>query len=207
MKVTGNMDSPGMGNPGRGDSKKLQSFQRHASGVSSALWPADMRRSLATGRVAQRQRSLVVSGKRRVLLATTLRMGTSLALMLISMFVGGIIVAALVLHLEYLLLIPSAILTVMTLLIAPRLLLKLHRTFRPVALQSPPSRELRGSSFPPMRRRSPETPLPAAPLVRVLETVDLSQSDVDYCPALASIEECTVSELALHRNIEQIEAQ
>jgi hypothetical protein len=189
MEVTGNMDSPGMGDPGRGDSKKLQSFRRHAGGVSSALWPADMRRSMATGRGAQRQRSLVMSGKRRVLPATTLRIGTSLALMLISMFVGGIIVGALVLHLEYLLLIPSAILTVMTLLITPHLLLKLHRKFRPVALQSPPSRELRGSSFPPMRRRSPETPLPVAPLVRVLETVDLSQIDAEHSFAAATTEE------------------
>jgi hypothetical protein len=116
-------------------------------------------------------------------------MGTSLALMLISMFVGGIIVAALVLRLEYLLLIPIAILTVTTLLITPHLLLKLHRTFRPVALQSPPSRELRGSSFPPMRRRSPDTPLPVAPLVRVLETVDLSQSDAEHSFAAATTEE------------------
>ena len=190
------MGSLGRGNPGKGsrdggssDNKKSQSFHRHASGVSSALWPADMRRSMATGRVAQRQRSLVVSGKRRVLPETTLRMGTSLALMLISMFVGGIIVAALVLRLEYLLLIPIAILTVTTLLITPHLLLKLHRTFRPVALQSPPSRELRGSSFPPMRRRSPETPLPVAPLVRVLETVDLSQSDAEHSFAAATTEE------------------
>src|SRR5437879_13149981 len=91
---------------GSGDNKKSKSFHRHAGGVSSALWPADMRRSMATGRVAQRQRSLVMSGKRRVLPTTILRMGTSLALMLISMFVGGIIVAALVLRLEYLLLIP-----------------------------------------------------------------------------------------------------
>ena len=208
------MSSLGKGNQGRGsqgrgsgDSKKLQSFRRHASGVSSALWPADMRRSLATGRVAQRRRSLVSSGKRRVLPAATLRTGSSLALMVISMFVGGTIVAALILRLEYLLLIPSAILTLTTLLIIPPLLLKPHRMVRRASLQRSTTRDLRGQSFPPMKRRSPETPLPAAPLVRVLETVDLSQSDVDYCPALASIEECTVSELALHRNIEQIEAQ
>ena len=128
-------------------------------------------------------------GKRGVLLAAPLRVGTSLALVLPSMFVGGTIVAALVLHLEYVLFIPAAILTLMTLLITPHLLLKLHRTFRPVALQSPPSRELRGSSFSSMRRRSPETPLPVAPLVRVLETVDLSQSDAEHSFAAATIEE------------------
>ena len=123
------------------------------------------------------------------MLATTLRTGTSPALLLISMFVGGIIVAALSLHLEFLLFIPTAILSAMTLLIIPPLLLKLRRTSRPVALQPPPSRELRGSSFSPMRRRTPVTPLPAAPLVRVLETVDLSQSDVEHSLATATTEE------------------
>lgn len=195
------MSSPGLGNSGgrshgrgsrgrrSGDSKKLQSFSRQASGVSSALWPAEVRRSLATGRVAQRQRSLVMSGKKRVLLATTLGTGTSLALMIISMFVGGIIVVALILRLEYLLLFPTAILAVITLLVTPPLLLRLHRTFRPVTLQPPPPRELRGLSFYPMRRRSPETPLPAAPLVRVLETVDLSQSEAEHSFAAATTDE------------------
>jgi hypothetical protein len=58
-------------------------------------------------------------------------------------------------------------------------------------LQPPlsPSRELRGSSFSPMRRPSPDTPLPAAPLVRVLETVDLSQSDAEQSFAAATTDE------------------
>lgn len=201
MEVTGNMSSPGLGNPARrsqergsrgrrsSDSKKLQSFRRQASGVSSALWPAEVRRSLATGRAAQRQRSLAMSGKRRVLLRTTLGTGTSLALMIMSVLVGGIIVVALILRLEYLLLFPTAILAVITLLVTPPLLVKLLRTFRPVTLQPPPQQELRGLSFYPMRRRSPETPLPAAPLVRVLETVDLSQSDAEHSFATATTDE------------------
>jgi hypothetical protein len=196
MEVTGNMGSPDMGNPGResqrrrsSDSKKLQSFPHHPSGVSSALWPADTRRSLTTGRVAQRQRPLGMNGKRRVLLATTLRTDTSLVPILISMFVGGIIVAALSLHLEFPLFIPITILSAMTLLIIPPLLLKLRRTSRPAALQPPPSRELRGSSLSQMRRRTPVTPLPAVPLVRVLETVDLSQSDAEHSFATATTEE------------------
>jgi hypothetical protein len=119
----------------------------------------------------------------------TLRTGSLLALMLISMFVGGTIVAAQILHLEYLLLIPTVILTLMTLLITPPLLLKLHRTFRPVTLQPPATRELRGLSFSPAKRHSPETPLPAAPLVRVLETVDLSQSDAEHSFAAATTDE------------------
>jgi hypothetical protein len=123
------------------------------------------------------------------LLATTLRTGTLLVLVLISMFVGGIIVVALSLHLEFLLFIPTAILLAMTLLIIPPLLLKLRRASRPFALQPPPLREVRGSSLSQMRRRTPVTPLPAVPLVRVLETVDLSQSDAEHSLATATTEE------------------
>ncbi len=137
--------------------------------------------------------------KRGVLLAAPLHVGTALALVLTSMFVGGTIVAALVLRLEYVLLIPAAILTVMTLLITPPLLLKLHRASRSASLQRPPSTDLRGLSF--MKRRMPETPLPAAPLVRVLETYDLSQGNFDYFDT-ARTEESDNSELSPGCNIE-----
>jgi len=137
--------------------------------------------------------------KRGVLLAAPLHVGTALALVLTSMFVGGTIVAALVLRLEYVLLIPAAILTVMTLLITPPLLLKLHRASRSAPLQRPPSTDLRGLSF--MKRRMPETPLPAAPLVRVLETYDLSQGNFDYFDT-ARTQESDNSELSPGCNIE-----
>jgi hypothetical protein len=142
--------------------------------------------------------------KRGVLLAAPLHMGTALALMLTSMFVGGTIVAALLLRLEYVLLIPAAILTVITLLITPPLLLKLHRAFRPAPLQRPPLTDLRGLSF--MKRRMPETPLPVAPLVRVLETYDLSQGNFDYFDT-ARTEESDNAVLSLGCNTEHIEAQ
>src|SRR5437016_10997792 len=96
------------------DTRKLQVLRQHASGVSRALWPAEMRRSLATGRVAQQRRYLVLSGKWGTLLAI---IGPALALVATSMLVGGTIVAALVLRLWYLLLIPTVILTVGTLAI------------------------------------------------------------------------------------------
>src|SRR5207249_126636 len=66
----------------------------------------------------------------------------------------------------------------MAFVIAPSLLTRLHRTFRRLAWQRP--RQLRSSPGFPTLYRSPETPLPSAPLVRVLETVDLSQSNVEH---------------------------
>lgn len=123
------------------------------------------------------------------MLATTLRTDTSLVLVLISLLAGGIIVAALSLHLEFLLFIPTAILSAMTLLIIPPLLLKLRHMSRPVVLQPPPSRELRGLSLSQMRRRTPVIPLPTVPLVRVLETVDLSQREAEHSFITATTEE------------------
>ena len=45
------------------DSEKLQIFMfaQHASGVSKALWPAHIRRIVATDKAAQRRRSRIAS--------------------------------------------------------------------------------------------------------------------------------------------------
>ncbi|MFL5706216.1 MAG: hypothetical protein ACJ8AG_25860, partial [Ktedonobacteraceae bacterium] len=43
-----------------------------------------------------------------------------------------------------------------------------------------PIRPLRSGSIFPGARREPETPLPMAPLVRVLETYDLSETEVQH---------------------------
>jgi len=177
---------------GSRDTRKLQVLRQHASGVSRALWPAEMRRSLATGRLAQRRRSLVLNGKWGTLLAIILRLGPALALVAISMLVGGTIVAALVLRLWYLLLIPTVVLTVGTLAITLPFLLKLYRTFHPLAIRT--SRELRALPIFPPPRRSPETPLPTAPLVRILETYDLSQTDVEHFLDTSRAEEHAMQE-------------
>src|ERR1700730_11849343 len=94
--------------------QKLPVYHQHASGISRALWPADVRRSLPTGRVAQRRRSMLMSGKWWVLPASATQVGTSRALIVLSMCIGGSLVAALALRLWYVLLIPAAILTLMT---------------------------------------------------------------------------------------------
>src|ERR1700737_2337901 len=113
------------------DSQKLPVYHQHTSGISRALWPADMRRSLPTGRVAQKRRSMLMGGKWSARLANATQLGTSLALIMISMFVGGAIVAALVLRLWYILLIPTAMLTIVTLVISLPLWLTLYRAFHP----------------------------------------------------------------------------
>jgi len=179
----------------RRDSKKLQIFRPHASGVSQALWPADTRRSLSTGRVAQQRRYLVLRGKWWATLATILepivqvmQAATALFMGVLTLLVGGSILAALLFHTWIVLLFPAIILSFLSLAITPSLLLKLkHMPYVGMSygFQHNSKRVPRTSNTPsfPTMRRSPETPMPTmptAPLVRELETFDLSQTGVEH---------------------------
>lgn len=189
----------GRGVANSGDSKKLHIFRQPASGVSRAVWPADMRRSPATGRNAQRRRYLVLSGKwwakmltyaahpihptfsfRTATTASSIQ-GTptpSLAMGVLSLLVGSGIIAAFFFHTWLLLLLPTTILTMVSLAITPPLLAKLLQTSRSGVV--PGTRELRSTSGSSSTRRFPETPMPTTPLVRELETFDLSQTGVEH---------------------------
>ncbi|MFL5702694.1 MAG: hypothetical protein ACJ8AG_07675 [Ktedonobacteraceae bacterium] len=157
---------------------RLRTFRQRAGSVSHALWPAHMRRSVATGRVAQGRRRLLLYSRWGPFLVSCFRWGTPLLMIAISMVVGGTIVAALLLHTWYILIVAGLLLTFMTLLIIPPSVLKLsHMLHLP---EGQPIRPLRSGSIFPGARREPETPLPTAPLVRVLETYDLSETEVQH---------------------------
>ncbi len=160
------------------DSKKLHIFRQQACNVSRALWPADVRRSLATGRVAQQRRSLLLKGERWGSLARLLQIDTAQLLFVVALFVGSTILAALLLHMWYVLLIPIFMLSGLTGLLVLPWLPRLYQRLRSVARQTP---RVQGShsAFSTMLS-APETPLPVDPLVRILETYDLSQTDVEH---------------------------
>lgn len=171
----------GRGVADSGDSKKLQVFRQHASGVSRALWPADMRHSLATSRVAQQRRKLVIRENWWARLLATIQASTALTMGVITLFVGGSMLATLLFHTWWLMLFPITILTILSLAIMPPLRVKLKQ--RPRMGVAPQARELRGMSgiaAAPSMRRSPETPIPKTPLVRELETFDLSRTGVEH---------------------------
>ncbi len=189
------MSRGAMGREDRRDSKKLQIFRPHASGVSQALWPVDTRRSLATGRVAQQRRSLLLRGKWWAMVATLLapvvqvmQVATSLFVGVVTLVVGGSILVGLLFHNWALLLLSALILSFLSLAITPSLLLKLkHMPYPGMAYGFSPKhkRATRSNNTPnfPIMRRSPETPMPmmpTAPLVRELETFDLSQTGVEH---------------------------
>ena len=198
--------------------QQLQAFARRAARVSRALWPTNVRRAIATNRMAQTRRRLIVTGRywsrsftfaartgdvnessreaqrrpqgyssspiqlreRRpqgsppfILSApasTMSSIGISMAV-LAGVSIVVLVAARLWLPLLFLSIVMVALFLLMAMV--RRRVLSMRRS-----QQGAESR-----SFPGMlsRAHSPNTPMPLEPpLVRVLETFDLSQSDVEH---------------------------
>src|SRR5579885_964037 len=167
------------------DRKQFQVVLPRANGVSSALWPASARRCLAHSREAQRRRYMIVNGKKWLLFAPSFSFP---AVVVVTMLMSALFVAALSWHLWYLLavaaLLPLVLLNTQGRADARSLLSNLRRTGRArhrrmVRSATAASKAARG-----MQRLSgqavPGTPMPDLPLIRVLETVDLSRSPVEH---------------------------
>ncbi|GAC1381840.1 MAG: hypothetical protein NVS4B7_08700 [Ktedonobacteraceae bacterium] len=128
---------------------------------------------------------MLVSGKLRPLLPSlmslmrrTSRIDISQFVIVTSLFVAGTILIALLLHIWYVLLIPILMLTVLSIITAVPFLFSFYHILRPAA--TPTIRELKSLPGFSSMRRAPETSMPAAPLVRILETYDLSQTNVEH---------------------------
>ncbi len=170
------------------DSKKLQVFRQHASAVSQALWPSNLHRSQAIGKTVQKHRRVPVSGMHLLWTMQNVPASVPVLLVITSTIVGGSIVTALLLHLWYILLLPTLLLALTTLVIVPPLLSKLNHNHMPkqtqptkqtVIIQSTP-RIFKSSPGILVSHHSLETPMPKTPLVRELETFDLSETGVEH---------------------------
>ena len=177
--------------------QQLQAFARRAARVSRALWPTNVRRAIATNRIAQTRRRLIVTGRywrsgrfksrayqawrpqgspllyakrgsrRRIVVAT---------LAVAIQVLAGVSIVILVMVRLWL-----PLILLITTLVAIFLLLAIVRGRVLSMKRSQQGAEHR--SFPGIlsRAHSPNTPMPLEPpLVRVLETFDLSQSDVEH---------------------------
>jgi hypothetical protein len=166
------------------DRKQLQVVVPRANGVSTALWPASARHCVATSKEAQRRRYMIINGKKSVLLVPSLSI---LLVIVTTMVMSAAIVAALSWHLWYLLLVPLLLLPVLlnahARTDARSMLSNLRRQGRALHTTSrmPLKRTASAKSAQHLQgQATPRTPMPELPLVRVLETVDLSQSDVEH---------------------------
>ncbi|MHB8598222.1 MAG: hypothetical protein ACYDER_15575 [Ktedonobacteraceae bacterium] len=170
------------------DSKKLQVFRQQASAVSQALWPSNLHRSQVIGKTVQKHRRVPFSGMHLLWTVQNIPASVPVLLVITSTIVGGSIVTALRLHLWYVLLLPTLLLAFTTLVIVPPLLRKLNHMPKPTK-PTKPTKQTIIQSTPRTFKSSPgilvshhslETPMPKTPLVRELETFDLSETGVEH---------------------------
>ena len=146
--------------------QQLQAFARRAARVSKALWPTNVRRSIATSRAAQTRRQLIVSTP-------------ALAMNIVGVTVlGGASVLLVAAHLWVVVLLFMAVVVVFLFLVMVRR--------RASSMKRGMNSWQYGAdrrSFPGVLGKAhfPNTPMPVEPpLVRVLETFDLSETNVEH---------------------------
>jgi len=184
-----------------GNSRKLQLLRQYTSGVSRATWPASMRRSVSTSRAAQRRRSIIMKGIRwpnnrtssnylARLTRSFFKLYRGIVATLYTRTVAVLLAGSLVLAL-YLLYQLSALLILFALCVTTSVLI-VRLVLREEPSQAPQQTPLQEPQQPSaadnpevshqsaMSLNFPETPIPATPLIRVLETIDLSSSDVKH---------------------------
>ena len=163
---------------GSGNEKKLQVFVERASAVSRALRPVAMRHSVATGKVAQRRRNLIMRGKWWRVVVEVFYGQYFRVLVLVPLLIGSVVVGTVIFHFWYFL--GLALMLLVVLLVKPMLL----------AVQFLRSLLLRISKM-----------AGGPPLVRALETFDLSEMDAEYF--LDSVMDDDGSEFPSDRDEEQ----
>lgn len=168
------------------ESRKLTTFRLHASAVSRALWPASVRRCVETGRAAQRRRLIRMKRLRWSELVAEApperecarRIYALSLLVMATLAGGGVILITCLLHPWTVLLILAA-LWLLTAAMAARLLSHEVRSMQAFRRSPPPPVEVQQTG-PGKTPIFPMTPVPATPLIRVLETIDLSSGDVEH---------------------------
>jgi hypothetical protein len=188
----------------------------HASGVSHALWPSQMRRSPATAKIAQRRRLMLLKGtwwfrkprqlqnkqqvKKLVEFQSALPIYLLYTTLAISLLVVGVLLAMFVLHpwpitlLLVLVWTATIMLTIRLWYTCLYMTLAARRVRRETKHQPiqplPPiakTHPLHPASTIPVTRPLPPsrpgflaTPIPSTPLIRILETIDLSSTNIEH---------------------------
>jgi hypothetical protein len=153
---------------GKGSERRPHVEQQYGNRVSSAVWPVNTRKVVATGKAAQRRRDLIMQDRWWIILADILAVRVLFILTTLLVVVISLLVAILGREFWYLLLLP--LLLFIALLILPLFLAR-----RIPAEMVPPALLLKSGSGM-LSDETPATPLADSPLVRVLETYDLRET-------------------------------
>jgi hypothetical protein len=161
-----------------GNSEKLQIFVQHASRVSRALWPTYTR-----SRSPARRRSVQTGGELHAVLPDVSRVHLFLTLIIFFLLILDTVAADLGVYPWYTALILAIILVILTAFLSLYQAYKRYKHSPSIGqrylLHSKGTSWEHASSMSEMPR-FPDTPVPTTPLVRVLETVDLSQTDLEH---------------------------
>jgi hypothetical protein len=194
------------------DSRKPQKFRLRASAVSNALWPIDTRRRIASRNTARRRRFIVMRGFWRSKKASKAgfrcrmiaRVFYVLCIMVATSFVLEGLLLVLFMARPWALLLLLTATWMVSLSVATQLL---HLEI-PVAATSRNATKIKlvrvaepSPRFrPPALLHFPDTPMPATPLVRVLDTIDLSSGEVEHFldPALKEKERVSPTQTVDH---------
>jgi hypothetical protein len=159
--------------------RRIQLYRAHTYNVSRALWPARMRRCIATTRAAQRRRMIIMKGMWWLRAAHAPLLYMLFGALASALLIGSVIMAALLMHYWAMLLIFGVLWLAMIVVTARLLSYEMSHSTAPVPSLYPVRHTQPGLPVAPMLE-FPETPVPATPLIRVLETIDLSASDVEH---------------------------
>lgn len=158
-----------------GDRREAQFVVPCASGVSRALWPTCGRRYVATNWFAQQRRFFIMRGigwsSVRCRVIQSLRLAYPL---LIPALLVAAILLAVALFQYWVILFMLAVIWSVLIVIATRFLC--DKFYLVVQARYYKPRSSRSHTF---SSQFPETPMPVTPLIRVLETIDLSTTDVE----------------------------
>jgi hypothetical protein len=184
--------------------KQLHVERRAVNRVSSAVWPLNAQRVVATGRAAQRRRDWIIQGRRWVTLADALPMRVLLVITTLLVVANSLLVAMLGLRFWFLL--PPPLLLFLAVSALPLFLASrmpaapipsslsglVQESRASTGLLSPsPQKPQSSPGFPEhpkskpglLASQAPATPMPVGqPLVRVLETYDLRHPQVREQP-------------------------
>jgi hypothetical protein len=171
-----------------GNSRKCKAQRQYRSSVSRAVWPSNIQHCIATSKAAQRRRMIVMKGWWWIsswhnhITATLLRWTTYIVTPVRQQLTTALITSSLILAMYelYQWYVWSPIIIICILVCAILFLLlseKQHTPTIPHTTLPPHNEESRQQIT---QFEFPETPVPSTPLIRVMETIDLSSSDVKH---------------------------
>jgi hypothetical protein len=178
-----------------GNSRKCKAQRQYRSSVSRAVWPANIQHCIATSKAAQRRRVIVMKGWwwisswRNHVTAKLYHWYTYIIApvrqqLTTTLITSGIILAMYELY-QWYAWSPAVIICILVCAILFLLLSeKQHTPTIPHTTLPPQNEESIQRTEESIQQITlfefPETPVPSTPLIRVMETIDLSSSDVEH---------------------------